>query len=87
MLPESGFLFTRSKNELRKHTGTRKAVLCVCVCVCLFAIFWAALAVYGGSQARGRIGATATGLRQSPINAGSEPHLQTTPQLTAMPDP
>ena len=38
---------------------------------------------YGGSQARGRIGAVATGLRQSHSNAGSEPRLQPTPQLTA----
>ena len=50
------------------------------------AISWAAPAAYGGSQARGRIGAVATGLRQSHSNAGSEPHLQPTPQLTATPD-
>ena len=42
---------------------------------------------YGGSQARGRIGAVATGLRQSHSNAGFNPRLQPTPQLTAMPDP
>ena len=48
---------------------------------------WAAPAAYGGSQARGRIGAVATGLRQSHSNAGSEPRLQPTPQLTEMPDP
>ena len=53
----------------------------------LFAISRAALAAYGGSQARGLIRAVATGLRQSHSNAGSEPHLQPTPQLTAMPDP
>ena len=53
---------------------------------CLFAISWAAPAAYGGSQARGRIGAVATGLRQSHSNAGSEPRLQPTPQLTATPD-
>ena len=44
------------------------------------------LAAYGGSQARGWIGAVATRLRQSHSNAGSEPHLQATPQLTATPD-
>ena len=38
---------------------------------------------HGGSQARGLIGAVATGLRQSHSNAGSEPRLQPTPQLTA----
>ena len=37
----------------------------------------------GGSQARGRIGAVATGLH----NAGSEPRLRPIPHLTAMPDP
>ena len=42
---------------------------------------------YGGSQARGLIGAVATGLRQSHSKAGSEPRLQPTPQLTATPDP
>ena len=36
------------------------------------AISWAAPVAYGGSQARGRIGAVATGLRQSHSNAGSE---------------
>ena len=56
---------------------------------CLFAISWAAPAVYGGSQARGQIGAIATGLRHthSHSNVGSEPHLQPTPQLMATPDP
>ena len=43
------------------------------------AISWAAPATNGGSPARGRIGAVATGLRQSHSNAGSEPRLQPTP--------
>jgi len=51
-----------------------------------FAISWAAPAAYGGSQARGRIGAVAASLRQSHSNAGSEPRLRPTPQLTATPD-
>ena len=51
-----------------------------------FAISWADPAAYGGSQARGPIGAVATGLRQSHSNAESEPRLQPTPQLTATPD-
>ena len=54
---------------------------------CLFAISWAALTAYGGSQARGQIAAVAAGLRQSHSNTGSEPRLQPTPQLTAMPGP
>ena len=52
-----------------------------------FAISWAASAAYGDSQDRGQIGAVATGLCQSHSNAGSEPRLQPTPQLTATPDP
>ena len=61
--------------------------LSVVVVVAVVAISWAAPAAYGGSQARGRIGAAATSLRQSHSNAGSEPHLQPTPQLMATPDP
>ena len=47
----------------------------------------AALRAYGGSQARGLIGAVATGLYQSHSNEGSEPCLQPTLQLMATPDP
>ena len=54
---------------------------------CLFAVSWAAPAAYGGSQARGQIGAVAIGLRQSHSNVGSELHLQPTPQLMATLDP
>ena len=53
----------------------------------LFAISWVAPVAYGGSQARGLIGAVAASLCQSHSNAGSEPCLQPTPQLMAMPDP
>jgi len=59
----------------------------VVLVVVVVAISWAAPAAYGGSQARGRIGAVATGLRQSHSNAGSEPRLQPTPQLPATQDP
>ena len=56
---------------------------------CLFAFSSAAPAAYGGSQARvgGLTGAVASGLRQSHSNAGSEPSVQPTPQLTATLDP
>ena len=54
--------------------------MCVCVCVCLFR---AAPEAYGGSQAKGPIGAEADDLRHSHGNVRSEPHLQTTPQLMA----
>ena len=53
--------------------------------VLVFALFRAAPAAYGGSQARGQMGATAAGLCHS--NARYELYLQPTPQLTAMPDP
>ena len=53
---------------------------------CFFAISWAALTAYGGSQDRGQIGAVAAGLGQSHSNAGSELRLQPTPQFTATPD-
>ena len=48
--------------------------------------FRIALMAYGGSQARGHIGAVAAGLCHSHSNAGSKLHLQPTPPLTAMPD-
>ena len=57
------------------------------VLVCLFAFSRAACAAYGSSQARGWSRAVATGLHHSPSNAGSEPRLQPTPQLTATLDP
>ena len=53
----------------------------------LFAFSRATPAAYGGSQARDRIEAVAAGLRHSHSNAGTEPHLQPPPQLTATPDP
>ena len=53
----------------------------------VFGLFKAVPAAYGGSQAGGRIGATAAGPHRSQSNAGSEPCLQPIPQLTAMPDP
>ena len=52
-----------------------------------FLLFRAAPVAYGGSQARGPIGATAAGLCQSHSHMGPEPHLRPTPQLTATPDP
>ena len=42
---------------------------------------------YGGSQARGQIGPTAASLHHSHSNGGSEPRLQSTPQIMAMLDP
>ena len=42
----------------------------------------ASSAAYGGSQARDRIRAVATGICHSHSNARSKPSLQSTPQLT-----
>ena len=53
---------------------------------CLFAFSRATPMAYGDSQARGLIGAAAASLRQSHSNMGSEPRLQPTLQLMAMPD-
>ena len=58
----------------------------VLFCFGLFAISRAASAAYGGSQARGLIGAAAAGLGQSHSNEGSKTRLQPTPQLMATPD-
>ena len=63
------------------------SVVVVDVVAAVVAISWAAPAAYGGSQARGSIGTIAVGLHQSHSNAGSELHLQPTPQLMATPDP
>ena len=45
------------------------------------------LSAYGGSQARGPIGAVAAGLHHSHSNTRSKPCVQPTPQLPAMQDP
>ena len=58
-----------------------------CLFICLFAFSGATPAAYGGSQARGQIGAVAIGLCQSHSNTGSQPRVRPTPQLVAMPDP
>ena len=52
-----------------------------------FGLFRAALAAYGGFQARDPTGAAAAGLHHSYSNAASEQGLQPTPQLMATPDP
>ena len=52
-----------------------------------FFFFWAAPTAYGGCPDKGWISAVAASIHHSHSNTGSEPHLQSTPQLTAMPDP
>ena len=80
------FLYTNSETSEREISTTCKSTTLYLFIFCLFAFSRAAPVAYGGSQARGRIGAVATSLRQSHSNAGSEPRLQLTPQLTATPD-
>ena len=58
--------------------------------VCIYKCFFFKMAIpvaYRSSQARGQIGAVAVGLYHSHSNTGSEPHLQPTLHLMAMPDP
>ena len=68
-------------------------LLCTNIMVCLVFFFGggafsrAPPPAYGGSQARGLLGAAATGLRQSHSSAESEPRLPPTPQLTVTLDP
>ena len=54
--------------------------------VFVFLLFRAIPTAYGGSQARALIGTTAAGVHHSHSDARSEPYLQPTPQLRAMPD-
>ena len=53
----------------------------------LFGFLGGPTPVYGGSQARGQIGAVAPSLHQSHSNTESKLRLQPTQQVTAMPDP
>ena len=52
-----------------------------------FRLLRATPGAYGGSQARGPIGAVAAVLHHSHSTARYELQLQPTPQLTAIPDP
>ena len=52
-----------------------------------FCLFRATSVAYVDSQVRGQIRSVAAGLCHSPSNTGSELHLQTIPQLMAIPDP
>ena len=84
--PTHCVMFSSLLGVLQSGTMPQTAFGFHCLLFGLFALSWAAPEAYGGSQARGRIGAVAPGLRQSHSNAGSEPHLRPTPQLTATPD-
>ena len=56
-------------------------------CCCLLSFYGHTRTAYGGSQGKSLIGAVATGLHQNHSNSRSELRLQSTPQLTATPDP
>ena len=59
-----------------------------CLFLSFFLFFFRATSVaYEGSQAMGGIRAAGAGLYHSHSNAGSKPHLQPIPQLTATLDP
>ena len=89
-LPQfSGHLMLSAQQQMRApdpYSSTLGIVRLV-FCFVFLPFSLAALAAYGGSQARGLIGAVAAGLRHSHSNAGSEPHLQPAPQLMATSDP
>ena len=67
--------------------GTPWSLIFIFYFILFFVFSKAAPTAYGSSQARGLIGAVVTGLRHSHSKAGSDLHLQPTPQLTATPDP
>ena len=68
--------------------GTYKGFLfCFVFCFFVFCHFRVTPAAYGGSQARGLIGAIVAGLCQSHSNAGPELGLPPTPQFMATLDP
>ena len=73
-------------DEPQRQATAEYLTTCFIYLFSLFAISWATPAAYGGSQARGQIGAVSAGLHQSHINAGYEPRLPPTPQLTATTD-
>ena len=67
---------TTELTELKREMDTSFFFLFFFV---FFAISWAPPVAYGGSQARGLMGAVAASLCQSHSNAGSQPRLQPTP--------
>ena len=67
--------------------GVKWDIILICIHLFYFYLFRATSTAYGGSQSRGPIRAVTTSLCHSHSNARSEPRLQTTPQLTAMPAP
>ena len=74
------------ESELHENKAKRKINRTLYLFI-YFVFSRAAPMACGGSQATGLIRAVAAGLHHSRSNAGSEPHPQPTPQLTATPEP
>ena len=64
-------IMEKIKIIIKKNSSQKNKVLSF-----YFLLFRDAPVAYGGSQARGRIGATAAGLHYSCSNTRSEPHLR-----------
>ena len=86
LTPSLGISISRRCGPQKREEKKKRMMLALGFCFC-FCLFMATLAAYGGSQARGQIGAVAAGLHHSHTNVRSELHLQPTSQLTAMLDP
>ena len=76
-----------SPPKMHDYAVIRIDYLFVCFVFVNFVFSRALPMAYGGSQARGLIRAVAAGLGHSHSSVGSELHLRSTPQITAMPDP
>ena len=79
--------FTEPEQNFFKFFNFFIVALFIYLFIYLFMLFRATPTAYGGSQARGRIRATAASLCHSQSNAGSELCPQPILQLTATPDP
>ena len=88
MLPIWGYYELMLLRTTASNSLDRCCLFFLSFLFCLFLPFLGLLpTAYGGSQARGRIGATVAGLCHSCSNTKSEPHLPPTPQHRAMLDP
>ena len=74
--------------ERDRETEIRPKIIVtiIIIVIIIIGLFRATPTAYGGSQARGRIGAAVAGLHHSHSNTESQPCLRPTPQLTSMPD-
>ena len=80
------FSFTSFENQRSHFFSSPKRKQSRSGAICAFQT-WSFCLFYGSFKTRGRIGAAAASLHHSHSSRGSELHLQSTPQLIAMPDP